>query len=287
VFLDDPIYRKVPGFTMPFSGETEAKDGTVQMVVPATTGMIAFRALADEYPVAVGAEQFKDRSRGVLIQTAPHICHATNFNLLQAVEVKEGDQAKSVTLKLDRGKSVKGRVLDPDGKPLAGCLVRGLKSSKSVFGLWEREPMKSAEFEATDIVTGSPRAVAFIHKERKLAGTVRVIGNEKDTVEVKLAPWATISGRLVDADGKPMADVRLGFTQSLEDTDPAGTGDLPDRDAKTDADGRFTLSGFAPGVRYNLAAIGNARIYATFGRDLQFKAGEQKDLGEVIGKRVE
>ncbi|HVK10754.1 MAG TPA: carboxypeptidase-like regulatory domain-containing protein, partial [Gemmataceae bacterium] len=183
VFLEDAVSRKVPGFTMPVSGENESKDGTVHLVVPATRGMIAFRATADEYPIAVGAEQFKDRSRGVLIQTAPHLCHATNFNMLQAVEVKPGDQAKSVTLKLERGRSVKGRVLDPYGKPLAGCLVRGLKSSKTVFGLWEPEPMKSAEFEARDIGSGKPRAVAFIHKERKLAGTVRVNGGEKEAVE--------------------------------------------------------------------------------------------------------
>ncbi|HVK09851.1 MAG TPA: carboxypeptidase-like regulatory domain-containing protein, partial [Gemmataceae bacterium] len=287
LFLDDPIYRTIPGLTMPHGEESQAKDGSIRLIVPATNGLIAFRSVADEYPIAVGAEQFKDRSRGVLIQTAPHLCHATNYNLLQAVEVKPGDQAKSVTLKLERGRSVKGRVLDPYGKPLAGCLVRGLKSSKTVFGLWEREPMKSAEFEARDIGSGKPRAVAFIHKERKLAGTVRVNGGEKEAVEVRLAPWATLRGRLVDADGKPMVDVRLGFVQSLEDPDPVGAGDLPGRDAKTDADGRFTLSGFAPGVRYSLAAIGNSRIYATFGRDLQFEAGEAKDLGDVVGKMGE
>ena len=287
IFLDDPTYRKIPGFTMPSGMETEARDGSQRLIVPATNGMIAFRGLTDDYPVGVGVDQFKDRARGVLIQTAPHLCHGTNYNLLQAVEIKDGEQVKSVTLKLDRGKSVKGRVLGPDGKPLAGALVRGLKSSAAVFGRWEAEPMKSAEFEVQGLGPDKPRAVAFVHKERKLAGAARVTGHEKDAIEVKLVPWATVSGRLVDGDGKPMPDIRLGFVQRLEETDAAGAGDLPDYEVRTDANGRFTLSGFAPGVRYHLAALGHARIIATIGKDLQFKAGESRDLGDLIGKRGE
>ena len=126
-----------------------------------------------------------------------------------------------------------------------------------------------------------PRALVFVHKERKLAGVVRVRGDEKGPVEVQLQPWATVTGRLVDADGKPQADVRLGFVQNIDEADPAGVGDLPDREVRTDARGRFTLAGFTPGLRYNPVAMDYLRVLAPIGRDMTFQAGEAKDVGDV------
>ena len=133
-----------------------------------------------------------------------------------------------------------------------------------------------------------PRALVFIHQEKKLVGVVRVSGNEKDPAEVKVGPWATLRGRLVNADGKPMADVKLSFLQSIEEADPQGVGDLPDgREIRTDANGRFELSGFAPGLRYNLAALSSTRIIARIGQDMQFMVGEEKDLGDVTARPPE
>lgn len=105
---------------------------------------------------------------------------------------------------------------------------------------------------------------------------------------MKLGPWATITGRLVDADGKPLANVRLGFVQKVDEPDPTGVGDLPEPEARTGKDGRFKLEGFAPGVRYNLVAIGPNRVLAYIGGEgLQFKAGEEKDVGDVMARPME
>ena len=120
IFSDDPLRREIKGFTMPSHEENEASDGQFRIVVPAMKGLLAFHAKEDRFPVAVGAEEFKDKARGPLLQTAPFLCHATNYHLLTAIDIKGGDQAKTIEIKLSSGKTVKGRVLDPDGKPLAG-----------------------------------------------------------------------------------------------------------------------------------------------------------------------
>jgi RNA polymerase sigma factor (sigma-70 family) len=280
-FPDNPAYREIKGFAMPRRDESAARDGQLRLVVPPGPGLVAFRAKDDRYPVAVGEEQFKDRRRtGPFLQTVPYFLHPTNYHVLHAVEPKAGAQALNAEIKLDPGKTVTGRVLGPDGKPLAGALASGLKSSPTVFGQWEAEPLRGAEFEAVGVDPKQPRAVALVHKERKLAGVVRVGGGEQGPVEVRLQPWATLTGRLVDADGRPQADVRLGFVQKLSEPDRAGVGDLPGGEIRTGPDGRFTLEGFAPGLRYNLRALDNRRR-AQIGEGMTFQAGEAKDVGDV------
>jgi RNA polymerase sigma factor (sigma-70 family) len=280
-FRDNPAYREIKGFAMPHRNEQMALDGRFRLVVPPGPGLVAFRAKDERYPIAVGADLFKDRTDRAFIQTVPYLVHATNHHVLHPVEPKAGAQALDVEIKLDAGKSVTGRVLDPDGKPLAGVLARGLKSSTLVFGRWEPEPLPGVEFAAVGVDPRRPRAVVFVHPGKKLAGFVRLTGEEKGPVEVRLQPWATLSGRLVDADGRPQADVRIGFVQRIDEPDPAGVGDLPRGEVRTDRDGRFNLEGFAAGLRYSPAAMDSRRILGRLGEGMTFQAGEKKDVGDI------
>jgi RNA polymerase sigma factor (sigma-70 family) len=286
-FRDNPALKDVKGFTAADRRGLDSADGVFKVVVPAGPGLVAFRSRVDRYPVSVGLDRFKDRMSGPFINTIPHLCHPPNFTALAPVEPKADAQAAEVSIVLDAGKRVTGKVLGPDGKPLAGTVARGLQSGPQVFGVWERGPLKGAEFEAVGLDPKRARAVVFLHKEKKLAGAVRVTGGEKGPIEVTLRPWATLSGRLVDADGRPQADVRLSFVKNPDDPDPDGVGDLPDYEIKTDAGGRFRVSGFAPGLRYHLAAIASNRVIARVADGTQFKEGEEKDVGDVVVKPME
>jgi RNA polymerase sigma factor (sigma-70 family) len=282
-FPDNPAYRAIKGFTMPRRDEGAAQDGWFRLVVPPGPGLVAFRARDDRYPVGIGHEQFKDRRDRIFIKTVPHLLHVTNYHVVHPVEPKPDSQVLEVTLRLAAGKSVSGRVLDPDGKPLAGTAVRGLNPSPTVFGTWERA-LPTERFDAISVDANKPRAILFLHPDRKLAGMVRVRGDEKRPIEVKLQPWATLTGRLLNADGKPLADVRLTFMQNVDEADPSGVGDLPDREIRTDAQGRFQLVGLVPGLRYNLSAVDARRVLARVGDNMTFKAGEAKDVGDVTAR---
>jgi hypothetical protein len=281
-FPDNPALKEIKGFTVSDSQRRQTRATRHEIVVPPGPGLIAVRSMDERYPVAVGLDQFKDRMRGPFIETRPYLCHATNFHILVPVEPKADAQTTEVEVALDSGATVKGRVLGPDGKPLAGAIARGLKSAPLAFGVWEKEPLASAEFEAVGVDSKQPRIVIFLHTEKKLGGVARVSGKEKGPVEVKLKPWASITGRLVNPDGKPMADVRLGFVQKLNEPDPTSIGDLPSREYRTDKDGRFTVEGFVPGLRYNFVAFGRQRVLADIGGEgLQFEAGQEKNVGDV------
>ena len=56
----------------------------------------------------------------------------------------------------------------PDGRPLPGALAAGLSPVTDV-NLFGRGPLKTAEFKATGLRPGQPRALVFFHADEKLA----------------------------------------------------------------------------------------------------------------------
>ena len=55
---------------------------------------------------------------------------------------------------------------------------------------------------------GKPRLVVVFEPKRKLVGAILLKGDEKDPV-VALGPTASAKGRLLKADGKPVAGVEI------------------------------------------------------------------------------
>ena len=87
------------------------------------------------------------------------------------------------------------RVVDADGKPVAGCEVHGASER------WGWQDIASAEFPIEDMQAGERRKVLAFHRDRGLAGGVIVKHGDPQPVEIKLAPTGTLTGRLVDTDG--------------------------------------------------------------------------------------
>ena len=137
--------------------------------------------------------------------------------------------------------------------------------------------MKSAEFTVYGLDMNEERALAFFHESKRLVGNVKVRGDAKGPLTVKLEPWGTVSGRLVTEDGKPQAAVLLQIAD----------GALPNGAHQTDKDGRFRIEGLASGVKYTLDVMHNGKPAGRVFAGLAIKAGETKDLGDTQVKPVE
>jgi RNA polymerase sigma factor (sigma-70 family) len=263
-------------------------DGTFRFVAVPGKAVVAFRTDWSKYPIAREAATIR----------LPSGLAPSNFQAFTAIHPKRGDDPVKVAFTLSAERVVKGTLIDPDGQPLAGALAAGLRHDWLTDGDW---PLSTAEFTVLGLDPARPRLLCFVHPDRKLAGSVVVRGDEQNPVTVRLQPWGTVSGRLLDANGKPIKNARLAFVSV-----PVGKPDLPrpldtglhviyrsayepSQDPQTDAEGRFRIERIVPGLKYNLArydpdgAVDFAEIKWTglAFSNLVLKPGETKDLGDA------
>ena len=95
---------------------------------------------------------------------------------------------------------------------------------------------------------------------------------------MKLQPWGTVVGRVVDEDGKPRTDVEV-FSTIRERPDPE-RGDLRVKPT-VDAEGRFRIEGLVPGVKYDALGHSPSKADGPILQGVQVGPGEVKDLGDV------
>jgi RNA polymerase sigma factor (sigma-70 family) len=201
-----------------------------------------------------------------------------SFDALAVVEL-DPKKPKTYSLTVDPGESIKGKVLDPAGKPLAGARASRLTEHNG----WTMNPL-GAEFEATQIQSGKPRFVLFWHEERKLGAIWRPKPGNPETYDVRLKPNGSAAGRLVDRDGEPLADhaVEVYFRTP---GDSAWSPWFPMKTVRTDAEGRFELANLPEGVEFSLRyKVKTAPTPGQYVHEFRVKSGEAKDLGDVKPK---
>jgi hypothetical protein len=199
------------------------------------------------------------------------------------VELNSSDNAKTVTcdIILDPGRTLKGMVIDQDGKPLSGARISGLRNYGHSPSYWEPEPLRTGEFAMFGVKPGQRRRLIVVHDGQRLAGSLLIEGNEKEPLKVQVRPWATVTGRVVDADGQPKPGLDLLFAFGHRSRDFT-IGIHPAGPFATDRQGKFRIEGLVPELQY-LLLIANRRMSSDY-ISLRLKSGESRDLGDVLLK---
>ena len=105
----------------------------------------------------------------------------------------------TLDLQVDPGRSLIIHAVDPEGRPLGGTRASGLADVSSAFAYEQDSP--AIEVHALD--PSRPRRVTLTHEGRKLAGSVYLKGDEVGPLTVRLQPSGTVTGRIVDEEGRP------------------------------------------------------------------------------------
>jgi RNA polymerase sigma factor (sigma-70 family) len=208
------------------------------------------------------------------------------FNAYRRIDPAENDKELTFDLYVDSGRKVLGRLIGPDFQPVAGAIAHGLRFGRTANRLPkpQDELVKTETFVAVGLDPHSPCTLSFVHTERKLIGHAIVRGDEKQPLTVRLQPWGILTGRLVDGEGTPLADVHLG----LKYPDLPEPGMRPwDKEVRTGRDGRFRVEGLLPNLKHDLILASDPAKKVTLSagdriKDLSARAGEVKDLGDIL-----
>lgn len=178
---------------------------------------------------------------------------------------EKNPQSLRCDIALEPGRSLSGTIVDPDSQSLTGVHCAGLSAPRFFFApVGVPRPgsqgLKSAQFTARGLDPRRPRAVVFFHPEKKLGKVARLHGDEKTPFRVQLEALGAVNGRIVDANGKPVAGVqatarvhgRLPVKNDAQSTDLYESG-LAERltvRTTTDRYGKFRIEGLLPGLPY-------------------------------------
>ena len=139
-------------------------------------------------------------------------------------------------------------ILDPDGEPLAGAQVSGIPPvDLAREGWWQSR--EKARFQVTGLTEHRIRVVLIHHEGRRLAASLAIRDSKPGSFVVRLRPWGTVSGRLIDLDGRPRPGIRLSYQGPWFSNRYGSMLFLP-RDVATDDQGKFSFEGLVPGREY-------------------------------------
>ncbi len=293
----DVEYTKAPdnlatGDALAFS---RLADGAFGLTVPPGRGMIAGAAAVEgkDDPYVAAHLKAADRSqKGIEARLYPH--KLVGHHTYRFIDVPARLGPLAVDLELTRGASRAVRLTGPDGLPVVGALAYGA-SARDWSGTERSRALDTDTFEVGGLEPGHPRLLVFTHKARKLVGAA-VLKDEDlkstEPLEIKLFPAGAITGRLLDQDGLPWAGATLHVWMTDPDRPPSlGFGCAFGEAVTADAQGRFRLEAFVPGVETEIIISVPNRIGVQLDggnalRKPALKPGELRDLGDVKAKEM-
>jgi len=281
-FADNPHVREFPGFRSSELARSFVVDGRYEIV--ALPGRCIIAAVngnyAGQYRRSVGAEKIKGYDPKLVgFNTFPHMCIADNYNVLAEINLDPKLETAELDLQVDAGRTIAVNPVDPEGRPVAGTTASGVNDLSTEYS--QQSP--TIEIHALD--PSQPRRVIVKHVGRKLIGSVYLKGDETGPLTIRLQPYGTITGRIVDEDGRPRGGVGIMSAGGLMPERPAERGILPGGSVgggiRIGRDGRFRVEGLVPGLKYGASASDESNYFGELFHDLTVTPGELKDLGVI------
>jgi RNA polymerase sigma factor (sigma-70 family) len=238
-------------------------------------------------------------------------------NAFLALDLKPETKKHEVTLTLRRGVTIKGRLEDPDGKPVREAVVfcpwhiplgYSLDPVREIY-------VRDGTFELPGCDPENPQPVYILDSKHQLGTIVKLPDKEaaKEPVTIRLKKCGTMTVRFVDPEGKPVenfhavVEVQLtpGIIHNYQDQEKllADTASMSYLDwqrhqglkadakgrldwqrhqgLKADAKGRFTFPTLIPGATFRLIGGMPTRGLFDTGKTFTVEPGQTLDLKEI------
>ncbi|MGO9469602.1 MAG: sigma-70 family RNA polymerase sigma factor [Isosphaeraceae bacterium] len=294
---DNRLYRGVEGFT-----PTEAvtgRDGNFQIVIPAGPGHLLVRAATPDYlHLTTNNLELGVSSLPIWLMYPDALAHT---------DLKPDETLHEITMRLRRGLTVAGRVIGPDGNPVAKAIAFGrtyvpYRGSGAPFisfnGNAPEIKVRDGRFEIPGCDPEKPCTFHFFDREHQFGATVKLAGKSarNGPVIVQLERCGAARVRYKDPQGKPIVGYQPDASRRMQDQliliitpgteSPVSDRTMADyefqgnldtqrlRGLRTDADGRVTMVSLIPDATYRFR-----------GHDFTALAGKTIDLPDVTVPR--
>lgn len=243
-----------------------------------------------------GKFRFEELAPGAAVIEAwsPRHARARVSNVqIQAPAADGTPTVPSPLLVLRPGGRIAGRVLDAAGKPVAKATVV-VNPAQFDLGAILREPQPRAvatddagRFAFEGILAKSPVRVRATTEKGGAAETAPLTldpGADRSDLEIKIDEGATLTFKLVDADGNPVrgVEVMLASVERSRRGPMAGTGEVDAEKIRAVGEGRFEVKRLEPGT-FDLTLL--PEDFAEIEKEgIKLRAGESVDLGTFVAK---
>jgi|GEM_PF-3027726 len=266
----NPNLDEQPGFARLRESIVETKaDGSYRIAGLPGSGYIVVGRTTDHLQASERDDEFGRTISDRLFTVPMPLERFSNFCAVASLEPKVGVDTARRDVTLDPGWTFQCRVLGLDGKPLAGVRAYGVSNL-----LRWTDKVDTGEITVRCFNPRRPRDLIFQQLEKGLVGVATPPKENGGVVTVQMERGATVTGRLLGADGKPRPNVAMKLWISTKQT--PHWEDYAPPTVQTDKDGRFRIEGLVPGFRFKLRD--EPRTFQ-FGEGL--RSGVVKDLGDV------
>jgi RNA polymerase sigma factor (sigma-70 family) len=284
------------------------RDGYCHLVAPPGPGVVVGKG--HDIPYLTRPIDPADAKAYPVLTKAPFLLgglqyhYSDLFQSYRVFDARAGDRPLDLEIDLGPGWKVEGKLVGPDARPVTGAVAFGLAHSPQNVNNYsyrnepayrarvESQALQADRFVTAGLTAGGARTVTFLHAGRKLIANVVVRAAQKGPLTVRLEPWGAVTGRVVDANGDPLAGVTVellypsqqGLALLMPGTGGVAPGLLaPGRPFRTNARGRFRVEGLIPGQKHQLTFPGLTGTLLTPGavKDLSTRAGEVRDQGDI------
>jgi RNA polymerase sigma factor (sigma-70 family) len=283
-FNDNPNLRDFPGFKSSALARSFVVNGRYEVVALPGRGIIGVQAAGwlNHTRRSVGAEAIKGYDPQLSgFHTYPHSCLVTNYHTVAEINLDPKTETVELDLQIEPGRTIVVTAVDSEGRPVAGTIATGVSDGQSSTEF----PQPSPTIEIYALDPSRPRRVIVTHAGRKLIGSVFLKGDETGPLTIRLQPYGTVTGRIVDEDGRPRGGLGIMSAGGSMPARPAEEGILPGGNIgggiRIGRDGRFHVEGLVPGLKYGAGASEGFRDYGELFNDLTVAPGEVKDLGDL------
>jgi beta-lactamase regulating signal transducer with metallopeptidase domain/protocatechuate 3,4-dioxygenase beta subunit len=278
--------------------------GAFQIAVPAGRGTLLVHGPTPDYVARVIGSEELDSGK------PPPGGIRTYAHAVQHLDLTPNSPAQEVTATLRRGVTVRGCLIDPQGKPVSEALMLS-QIVRATNPQWRACPLtvRGGEFELPGCDIEHSTTVYFLDPEHQQGASVELSGCAAEHLPVvQLQPCGSASVRFVDSQGKAIA----GLEAMLEVVMTPGLGKyfhgvnrrvkngqwIADEDSianfdrkhywfpglVADGDGRCTFPCLAPGAIYRLYN-NHGHVINDVAKDFSVKPGERLQLPDIVMER--